>query len=156
MGNTALQLTGSNNLVHPVSLVPMNRKTYRGNISYILMGKVFVVSLQYFGLPFRHFHAYFWSIMCLSRSLHLLWDYNSHAGETHRPYYLTDKRERERRGCEYLAQSNPGRPGRRKLRVSSRYEQPSFCCSSHKWMVFSSSNDRSRPWRRERELKVRT
>lgn len=63
----------------------------------------------------------------------------------------TSVREKEEE-FEYLAQSNPGRPGRMKLLVSSISEQPSFCCSSHRWRVFSSSRDRRRPWKAKKKF----
>lgn len=47
---------------------------------------------------------------------------------------------------KYLALPDPGRPGRPKLRVSSRWEQPSFWHTSHRCSVLSSSSERSQPW----------
>lgn len=49
---------------------------------------------------------------------------------------------------KYLALPDPGRPGRPKLRVSSRWEQPSFWHTSHRCSVLSSSSERSQPWGR--------
>lgn len=45
-----------------------------------------------------------------------------------------------------LALSDPGRPRRPKLRVSSRWEQPSFWQTSQRCSVLSSSKERSQPW----------
>lgn len=47
---------------------------------------------------------------------------------------------------KYLALSDPGRPGRPKLRVSSRWEQPSFWQTSQRCSVLSSSKESSQPW----------
>lgn len=47
---------------------------------------------------------------------------------------------------KYLLLSDPGRPGRPKLRVSSRWEQPSFWQISQRCSVLSSRRERSQPW----------